>query len=149
MKYFVFIASVFLGFSILANPVTPPLLEFIHSPGRPSGNGNKYIAKQCLVNSQLARMMTVDLLTGERIKSESPVNLDLQLVLQLINKAAQQSPKLEIGPTDVPSTYYYAWTDENPAHRTILRASGSHSGENSTPEAKRLIFLIEKFCQLN
>lgn len=147
MRNFLFLTSFLIGTLASANTSTAPLLEFIYSPGRPVGNGTKSIAKQCLVHSRQAQMITADLLTGERSKSEKPVSLDVQAVSQLISKAAQGAPKLEIGPTDVASTYYFAWIDENPNHRYVLKATGSHSGENSTAEARKLISLIEEFCQ--
>ncbi len=122
-----------------------PLLEYVYSPGLPIGSG-KHIATQCQVFNESVQTISVDLVTGERTKSQRAIALDPK-VRSLIVKAARGEPKIEVGPTDVPSSHYYAWIDENPSHRYILKATGSHIGENTTQEALELIVFINQVCK--
>ena len=136
-----------LSTSSLAN-TNAPLLERTYSPGLPMGGAGKYIASQCQVFDEYVRTITVDLVTGERKKFEKAIKAE-STIKALIAKAAHGTPKLEIGPTDVPSSYYYAWTDASPEHRFVLKATGSHIGENTMLEATKLIGFTDQVCQSN
>ncbi len=122
-----------------------PLLERIYSPGLPMGGNRSYLAHQCRIYADRVQVISVDLITNQRTKSEKPVRLDAKVLTVLITQAAEVKATFEVGPTDVPSMTHYAWLDEG--HRFPLKATGTRIGENTSPAARKLIEVTEELCQ--